>query len=349
MSLIVSFNIICAQNVFIPDNNFKQRLIDAGFDTNSDSEISYTEAEAVDSLDVSVSDFPYPSYNKIEDLTGIEALTNLVYFNCINNLIAGYVDFSSNLKLEHLNCSYNLIDTVNLLNLDQLRELDISGNNISDLDLSTNINLRSLIMHTNNLTTLDVTNNINLEVLIFLGNSFTTIDLTNNINLRELAVSGANHNLTELDISNCSELEKLAVSYIDITILDISQNQKLQRLAVNFLDSLEKICVWELPFPDSIEVVSYMNPVPFELCGSSSDFEHYNKYLIHKYFIGDILHIESEKNVIVELISLNGQLLSSKQIIKNTTEKIDMSHYASGLYLLRVKWQDYITSEKLIK
>ncbi len=61
-----------AQNVDIPDVNFKNALIRAGVDTDENGEISYTEAEAITSLDVSslyISD--------ISDMTGIEAFVNL--------------------------------------------------------------------------------------------------------------------------------------------------------------------------------------------------------------------------------------------------------------------------------
>jgi hypothetical protein len=115
----------------------------------------------------------------------------------------------------------------------------------------------------NNLTHIDISNNINLEEFSFLGNRFTNIDFTNNINLRMLGISGAHHNMHFLDISNCKELEVLTISYIDITILDISKNKKLQILSLGFLDNLEKICVWELPFPDSIQVNLINISVPF--------------------------------------------------------------------------------------
>ena len=58
-----------AQNVNIPDANFKNALISAGVDTNEDGEISYAEAEAITYLDV--------SSKNISDMTGIEAFINL--------------------------------------------------------------------------------------------------------------------------------------------------------------------------------------------------------------------------------------------------------------------------------
>lgn len=349
LSLLVSLNSLFSQNVIIPDSNFKQKLIDVGCDVNNDNEISFSEAEAVDSINVSEKDTLIPGFNKIKDLTGIEAFINLVYFDCGNNQINGSVDFSNNQNLEYLNCAHNTIDTLNLNNLRQLGVLNIYFNDISVLDLSTNINLKSINISFNNLSEIDITNNIKLEVFYCIGNSFTKIDFSKNINLKELIISGAFHNITEMDISNCTELSHLTVSYIDIIILDISQNQNLQKLAVNFLSNLEKICVWEIPFPSSIEVVSNINPIPFEICGTSLNFKNYDNSPIHKYYIDNVLYVESKKNVEVELISLNGQLLKSKKIAQNTIERIDMSNYANGIYLLKVKWQNFVISEKLIK
>lgn len=262
---IESEDIYSLKDVNIPDIIFKRKIINAGFDANNDGEISYSEAKTIDTLYVAEPD-PTVWNPKIVDLTGVETFKNLVYFNCSYNSITGDIDLSNNVNLVYLNVGVNNISSLNLYNLKQLRELDIILNELDELDLSTNTNLRVLNISLNNLTHIDITNNINLEVFSFLGNSFTNIDFTHNINLRELAISGAHHNIYALDISNCSELEELSVSYIDIFILDISQNKKLQRLTVGFLDNLEKICVWELPFPDTIEVNSTINPIPFEIC-----------------------------------------------------------------------------------
>ena len=60
----------CAQNVNIPDTNFKNALIEAGIDTSGNGEISQDEAEAITYLDV--------SDKNISDMTGIEAFINLL-------------------------------------------------------------------------------------------------------------------------------------------------------------------------------------------------------------------------------------------------------------------------------
>jgi len=58
------------------------KLITEGVDTNGDSIISYGEAEAVTSLDIT-------NYyrNYVTDITGIEAIKNLTSLTCLCNVI----------------------------------------------------------------------------------------------------------------------------------------------------------------------------------------------------------------------------------------------------------------------
>jgi hypothetical protein len=139
-----------SQNVNIPDIHFKNALIEAGVDTDDDGEISYDEAEVVDSLDVSggwgvgarCSHFPY---GEILSLEGIESFKNLLTLNC-------------------------------------------SGNQLSSLDMSNNTSLKELDCSVNYLTNLDVTGCIALEVLNCIHNPLTTLDLSNCTSLTELHV-----------------------------------------------------------------------------------------------------------------------------------------------------------------
>ena len=82
-----------AQNVNIPDTNFKNALISAGVDTNEDGEISYAECEAIKKLDV--------SQKNISDMTGIEAFVNLDTLYCWENQLTS-LDVSNNKDLSNL-------------------------------------------------------------------------------------------------------------------------------------------------------------------------------------------------------------------------------------------------------
>ncbi|NOX66655.1 MAG: hypothetical protein GXO85_12930, partial [Chlorobi bacterium] len=241
-----------SQNVNIPDASFKSKILDAGYDINNDGEISYSEAQQIYTLDVSEPD-PTSTIPKIKRLTGIEAFTNMTYFNCYGNNISGEVDFSKNINLTTLNIGVNNgITALNLTNLIQLRKLDILFNNLSSLDLSTNINLQKLHISFTRLTHIDVSKNTNLYELSLFANLLTNIDLSKNIHLKKLIIGGAQQNIDYLDISNLKDLEDLSITYMGISLLDISKNKKIKKLSLGFLENLSRICVWELPLPDTI-------------------------------------------------------------------------------------------------
>jgi hypothetical protein len=160
--MAVSHTTVRSQYVTIPDPKLLEALIDFGVDTNSDNFISFEEAEAVDSLAL---------YNKITDMTGIEAFINLRYLDLANlametplNLIT-YLDVSANTSLEYLDCSYNQLNTLIIGNNDKLLEMDCSAQFLTRLDLSGCPNLRILSCYGNPFEELDLSNSTQLEVL----------------------------------------------------------------------------------------------------------------------------------------------------------------------------------------
>lgn len=112
---------IHAQNVNIPDANFKSYLLaDAAINTNNDSEISVAEAQAF-SGELLINGL------SISDLTGIEEFINITRLDCYNNNLTS-IDVSNNLALTRLHCSDNQIET-----------LDISANTlITDIQCHNN-------------------------------------------------------------------------------------------------------------------------------------------------------------------------------------------------------------------
>jgi len=114
--------ILRAQAIFIPDVNFKNKLLEASpsnqiaqdengnpmaIDTNQDGEIQESEALAVYQL--------YVGGAGIEDLTGIEFFTNLTNMGCANNNLTE-IDFSSNPNLEFIWVIGNPLAYLNIKN-----------------------------------------------------------------------------------------------------------------------------------------------------------------------------------------------------------------------------------------
>ena len=103
-----------ANRTYIPDQNFEQALVDAGYDTTIDTYIDDSSMLAVTQLDL--------SNKQIADFTGLEEFVNLT----------------------DLNLSGNTITSVPLVNLNQLTTLNLSSTGLTELDLSQNSNITSL-------------------------------------------------------------------------------------------------------------------------------------------------------------------------------------------------------------
>ena len=99
---------------YIPDQNFEQALVDAGYDTTIDTYIDDSSMLGVTQLDL--------SNKQIADFTGLEEFINLT----------------------DLNLSGDTITSVPLVNLNGLTTLNLSNTGLTELDLSQNSNIISL-------------------------------------------------------------------------------------------------------------------------------------------------------------------------------------------------------------
>jgi len=210
-----------AQNVTIPDANFKAYLVgNTAINTNGDGEIQVSEAQAFTGT-ISC------GFLDISDLTGIEAFVNIKSLFCNNNFLTA-LDLSNNTALETLSCGFNGLSTLNISNNTALISLNCFLNNLTTLDVSNNTNLTSLACGDNNLTVLDVSNNTALVTLDCLGNSLTTLDVNNNTSL-EVLNFGMNL-LTTINISNNVALTELWCAGNQLTALDLNNTTALKRL-----------------------------------------------------------------------------------------------------------------------
>jgi len=141
-----------------PDTTFLGVLIREGVDKDQDGEISFSEAKAVRSLDI--------SYSSIEDITGIRAFINL----------------------DTLNCNWNHLTSLDVSHNTNLVYLDCSRNKLTSLDLSENTGLTILLCDGNMLTSLDVSNNTLLNHIDCSSNLFVTLDFRKNAQLFNLSI-----------------------------------------------------------------------------------------------------------------------------------------------------------------
>ncbi|MCK5906656.1 MAG: T9SS type A sorting domain-containing protein [Flavobacteriales bacterium] len=237
--------------VNIPDANFKNALIALGVDTNTDGDISVSEAKSATTIDV--------SSNSISNLTGIEVFTNLkslscydnslsdldislnttlIYLNCDDNKLSSLI-VSDNVNLKTLHCSNNNLSNIDLFYNSDLKELYCANNNLSSMNVGSNDNLITLSCANNQLSAIDVSSNNKLERLYCYSNKIKNIDIDNNVSLKELYCSG--NEIDNINISNNTLLTKFYCSSNSLNSLNVYYNTALSKLDIsdNSITSLE--------------------------------------------------------------------------------------------------------------
>lgn len=219
------FSVIAyAQNTAIPDANFEQALIDLGYDVAPiNGLIPTANISSVTNLDV--------SGKSISNLTGIEAFTNLTVLNCSDNVLSS-LNVSQNTKLLQLFCNNNQLPILNVSNLIDLNIFWCANNLLTNLNVTQNTKLISLVCNTNQLKVLDVLKNINLTVLVCENNQLTAIAISNNTKLNRFQVG--NNALSNLDISKNTDLVFLSCENNQLLILNTETNTNISNLNCSF-------------------------------------------------------------------------------------------------------------------
>jgi Leucine-rich repeat (LRR) protein len=221
----------------IPDTNFELALENLGYDDISgDGQVPTALIESVTNLDI--------RNLSIADLTGIEDFTALNTLDCSNNLLTT-LDISANTNMMIVNASMNTITTVHTGANSLLQFLMLQFNNLTDVDFTANSNLALVDLSDNPITTLDVSQNTNLTALFIRNTALSFIDVTQNTALIELKISGSsisninlsnNIALEELLIKNCPDLAYLNLkngTNTSITAIEIGNNPNLVCVAVD--------------------------------------------------------------------------------------------------------------------
>ncbi|WP_170152880.1 leucine-rich repeat domain-containing protein [Ulvibacter antarcticus] len=220
-----------SQQTYVPDDNFEQALIDLGYDTVLDDYVTTADISSVTSLTV--------DNMNIADLTGIEDFVALTYMNCSGNLLTS-LDLSQNTNLENFNCSFNQITSLDITNNLAIIAANCRMNEIATLNVSPLANLTVLKCSGNPISSLDLTQNSALEQLECGGNQLNSLDLTQNPSLYYLLCAG--NPFSELNVSQNPLLEYLGTNNCEsLTSLDLSQNLVLKELSCvnNLLTELD--------------------------------------------------------------------------------------------------------------
>ena len=355
LSLVLAIVFISkAQNVNIPDANFKSALIEAGVDTDKDDEISYEEAESVTSLDVSgewicVGDTCWIA--GIDSLGGIEAFVNLDTLYCSWNELTR-LDVSKNAALKYLDCGGNQLTSLDLSNNTDLTYLRCWENKLISLDVSNNTALKYLYcLHNFQLTSLDVSGCDALTILSCHWTQLTSLDISNKTSLTELDCGGTR--LNSLNISGCTSLTILACWANQLATVDISSNEALTFIDLGSMPTLYEVCVWEGFDINSIDINTSGSPnVNFTTdCSvmTLNALKENNIIDIYPNPANDIVNIEIENpdNATIEIYNVSGRLVFSRKL-NSGAGKIDISGLLEGMYFVKVSNGNNVSIEKLI-
>jgi hypothetical protein len=241
--------------IYIPDDNFEQKLIDLGYDDELNDLVFQSNISSIQSLNISWDGVD--DTHKINDITGIETFLSLKTLIADNNNINVDFDLSSLTELEHLSLKNNAISNLNVQQNTKLKYLDIGGNKFYDRDDYTT---QWLCGSTDISSTFsfDLSRNHLLETLIFNnytrqnvdGLSFINVNIDGLTNLKYIDISCATNDFVEYTIfrlikpryysNNEEDYPSESCSYEDtcgetplcyggsITVTDLSINQELE-------------------------------------------------------------------------------------------------------------------------
>jgi hypothetical protein len=204
---------VAAQNVVIPDQNFKSALLNnSQINTNGDGEIQTSEAGAFTGT------INVPNLS-IRDLTGIEAFTAVSRLYVNNNLLTS-IDLSANTALVALRCNHN---------------------NLTSLDVSANIGLTDLRFYVNQIAAIDLSMLASLEILHAFQNQLSTIDVSHNTALREIKVDF--NLLTELDLNANTALTSIDCKQNQLQTLKVRNGNNTNITYFNAIRNVDLLCI----------------------------------------------------------------------------------------------------------
>jgi hypothetical protein len=281
-----------SQNVYIPDENFKNRLIELGIDTNNDGEISYEEAAAVTGeLNLST--------QQIADATGIEAFINVKYLNLNNNQLSN-LDLSANESLKQFSCRNNGLTSLIFHPVKDLKIVDCGNNNLTYLNTNNawstlhklycdHNQLSNLSINQPGLQIIDCGYNQLYELYINAQNGKLTEVLCNNNNLTNIEISGRNKiELLEGSYNSINHIKtghtinELILNYLNTSELDISEIPFINDLYIENNEPLEKLCIRFYPIHYEIHDDG-SNNYSTQICNVPSGDSFYAGQVIHAF------------------------------------------------------------------
>lgn len=166
------FGLNVHSQIYFPDANLKQALLNNGVDKNFNNEIEMNEALNAYLLDL--------SNRNIQDLTGLENFFNVNHLDISNNPNLPGINLANYPNLGDFLCNNCNFSTLDITPLTSVNWVECSGNKLVSLDVSSNSLLNNLDCSNNLLTSLDISS---------LNDQYLTLVCTGNTNLITVCVS----------------------------------------------------------------------------------------------------------------------------------------------------------------
>jgi len=359
------WSVLDIDTVAIPDTAFLYALIEEGVDTNGDSLISYTEAEAITELDIE--GYTGGGCGDIADLTGIEAFVNLDTLVLVRSSLSK-LDLSNNTALKYLSVGENGLTEINISSCTELSTLILSklvercGNN------------------SNKLATLDISNNPKLTYIWMVGmpTLFEVCVWTMPFppeGVEVLKLGSPNVNFT----TGCSDFEVPYITASDshyqpdfieatssvngmIYLVPENTERDIAEIRGALIDSVEAVSntavkvslsglfngVYWLYARDSAGNIS--EPAVFEILGVGFEDEMAGHFRFYPNPTSGLLTIETSVYDLhsIEISSLNGQMMYRTNM-DGSSLQIDFSSFSKGVYFITIRSRNFVRTEKIIK
>ncbi len=291
-----------------PDQKFRTHV--AAFDENDDGVFSTAEIETVTLIDV--------HGLGISDLTGIEHFTWLRFLDCSDNILTS-LDLRENPNLEEIQCQYNKLTSLNVMKILELKLLRCQNNLLTSLDVRTNPKLELLNCHENQLTALDLSSNTELTTLYCYWNRLYDLDLSANTKLGlfegwqeiEVAIDQKTMSFTLPDTVDSAKISGLTNATLDERTLLVASNATLVSYLYDVYPGSYQMKVELLVRNDHSHHANYLTG--FCNCGYAQPPE----------LVGGVYQIANEGNLVGFAELVNGGQKTANAVL---TADIDMKN-----------------------
>lgn len=288
------------------------------------------------------------SYNKPYSGTGsyqvkVTSTGGITEFYCVG-IKTTSMDLSNCPSLKKLYCSNNLFTSIDLSACNGLQEFRCSNSLLTSLDVIKNTSLKILDCMFSKLTTVELSKNNNLQTVFFRNNAipldklYSISNLIKNATGKDLgtqtlpALTVAGN--TEIDLTNKAMLENQATAFIvqkggktaventDYTLV----NGKLIFLGDGtFTVTMSNSAIISTSAAKVVATYTVIGTGTNDLSGKS--------FNVYPNPTRGMVYVKSESETLprVRIMDLNGRVLIQQQ-----TNRIDLSPYENGIYLMQV-------------